>query len=180
VSDVKALFRSPTPFIFVNWKKLLSLRLVPLPISSLARQLSQGSGISNILRYPRLLQLYSFLFPGLGCTHDLLGASFWAGVTSPALLSVALWALVGSAPIVVALVSDHPLVLGFPIRMRGSSIANRLHQCPLLSFFSWCQVSTNLHDLFSPGSSIATEAATSPVAFPGLPQQWVPSLSSSP
>jgi hypothetical protein len=49
MSDVKALFRSPTPFIFVAWNTLLSLGLVPLPISSFPWQASHHFKVSNIL-----------------------------------------------------------------------------------------------------------------------------------
>lgn len=62
VSDVKALFRSPTPFIFVDCNTLLALGLVPFPVSSLPWQVSHSSGISNILGSPKQsrLHLYSF------------------------------------------------------------------------------------------------------------------------
>ena len=48
MSDVKKLFRSPTPFSFVDCSTLLSLGLVPLPVSSSPQQVSHDSGISNI------------------------------------------------------------------------------------------------------------------------------------
>jgi hypothetical protein len=40
--------------------------------------------------------------------------------------------------------------------------------CYIYIYVSWCQASTPLHDPFSPGPSIATEAAPSPMAFHGL------------
>ena len=62
MSDVKMFFRSPTPFSFVDCNTLLSLGLVPLPVSSSPWQVSHGSGISNILGSPRQsrLHLHSF------------------------------------------------------------------------------------------------------------------------
>lgn len=38
MSDVKTLFRSPTPFSFVNWNTLFFSWVVPLPISSSPQQ----------------------------------------------------------------------------------------------------------------------------------------------
>jgi hypothetical protein len=57
MSYVKGLFRSSTLFCLVVHNTLLSLGLVPLAISSSSHQVSHGSFISNILAYPRLLQL---------------------------------------------------------------------------------------------------------------------------
>jgi hypothetical protein len=51
MSDVKALFRSPTPFC-VDSNTLLSLGLVPLPVSSFSQQIFHDSGNSNILGPP--------------------------------------------------------------------------------------------------------------------------------
>ena len=47
--DVKALFRSPTPFSFVDCNTLLSLELFPFPVSGSPQQVSHESGIFNIL-----------------------------------------------------------------------------------------------------------------------------------
>lgn len=52
-----------------------ALGLVPLPVSCIPQQVSHGSDISNILGYPRQLQLYSFLFQSLGSTHNVLVSS---------------------------------------------------------------------------------------------------------
>ena len=54
MTDVKVLFRAPTPFSFVDCSTLLSLGLVPLPVSRHPPwQVSHVSGISNILDSPR-------------------------------------------------------------------------------------------------------------------------------
>ena len=47
--DVKALFRSLTPFTFVDCNLLLFPGLVPLSVSSFPQQLSHDSGISRVL-----------------------------------------------------------------------------------------------------------------------------------
>lgn len=52
-SGVKARFRSPTPFNFLDSNTLLSLGLVPSPVSSFPRQVFHDSGISSILESPR-------------------------------------------------------------------------------------------------------------------------------
>ena len=60
--DVRILFRSPTLFSVVNCNTLLSLGLVPRPVSSSPQQVSHGSCISNILGSLRQsrLHLHSF------------------------------------------------------------------------------------------------------------------------
>ena len=57
MSDINALFRSTTSFSFVVCNKLLSLGLLPLPVSSFSWQVSLGSGISNLLGSPRQARL---------------------------------------------------------------------------------------------------------------------------
>lgn len=79
MSDVKALqvstsFRSPPPVISVACNTILSLWLVPLPLSRFLWQKSHGSGISNILGYPIHCQLYSFFFECLD-SHMNFGVS---------------------------------------------------------------------------------------------------------
>lgn len=59
MSDVKTLFKSPTPFSFVDCDILLSLGLVLLPASSFPWQVSHNSSILESPRQPRLL-LHSF------------------------------------------------------------------------------------------------------------------------
>jgi len=49
---VKAFFRSPASFIVVDFVDSV---LIPLSISSFPQQVSHGSGIANILVYPRQL-----------------------------------------------------------------------------------------------------------------------------
>jgi hypothetical protein len=58
--DVKMVFRSPTPFSFVDCYTTLSLCVVPHPISSFPWQISHSSGISNVLASPRQPQNHSF------------------------------------------------------------------------------------------------------------------------
>ena len=62
MSDVKVLFRSPTPFSFVDCNTLLSLGLVPLPIISFPQLISHGSGISNTLESPRQSKVHFYSF----------------------------------------------------------------------------------------------------------------------
>jgi len=50
MTNVKALFRAPTPFSFVGYNTLLSLGLVLLPAISFLQQISHCSSISSILR----------------------------------------------------------------------------------------------------------------------------------
>jgi hypothetical protein len=57
MSDVKALFRSATPFWFVDCNSILSLWLVPLSVSRFPQQIAHCHSISNILGSPRQLQL---------------------------------------------------------------------------------------------------------------------------
>lgn len=47
MSNVKAFFRTPTAFSFVDYHRLLSLGLPLLPVSSSSWGLSQISGTSN-------------------------------------------------------------------------------------------------------------------------------------
>lgn len=51
-TDVKALFRSPTPFSFVDCSTLLSLGLLPHPVSRFLRLVYHDSGIANIMGFP--------------------------------------------------------------------------------------------------------------------------------
>jgi hypothetical protein len=57
--DIKALFRSSTPFIFVDYNELCFLGLLPVYVSSFSQQLSLVSGISNILESLRKIQHHS-------------------------------------------------------------------------------------------------------------------------
>ena len=82
MSNIKVLFRSPTPFILVDcsWHsaatKFVLLGWYQLPFKrSFPQQVSHGYDISNILGSPRQLQLYTFLFQCLGSTNDLLSSS---------------------------------------------------------------------------------------------------------
>ena len=97
-------------FIFVDCNKLLSLGLVPLPVSRFPQQIVHGSGISNILGSPRKIQCYSFLFQCLGSTHNLLG--FSKGLVS-LLQHCPRWhskfRVIHST--VAAVLGDHPMVL---------------------------------------------------------------------
>ena len=52
VSDVKALFRSPNLFCFVDCSIILFLCMLPIPVISFPRQVSHGSGIFIILGLP--------------------------------------------------------------------------------------------------------------------------------
>lgn len=54
------LFRSPTPFIFVEYNTLLSLVLVPFPISSSSWKIPHDSHVSNIPDSPRQSGLFTF------------------------------------------------------------------------------------------------------------------------
>ena len=115
MTDIKAVFRSPLLFIFVDCTKLLSPELVSLPVSSFPQQISHGSDISNILRSPRQLQLYTFLFQWLRSTHDLLGSSMGLGHFSiPAFCStlVSDWLQSTAA----AVISGHPMGQASPIQ----------------------------------------------------------------
>lgn len=55
-SDDKTLFRPPTPFSFVDCHTLLSLGLVPLPVSSSPQQVSHSSGIPQHLGVSKAIQ----------------------------------------------------------------------------------------------------------------------------
>lgn len=59
MSNVKALFRSAAPFRSVDWNTLLSIGLIPHPVSSFLWKISHSSGFCIILRSPRV-QLHSF------------------------------------------------------------------------------------------------------------------------
>lgn len=63
MSDIKALFRSPDPFRFVDYSTLFSLGLVLQSISSSPWQVSHDSEIFNILGSPTKsrLHLHSFI-----------------------------------------------------------------------------------------------------------------------
>jgi hypothetical protein len=62
MSDVKALFQSPTTFSFVDYYIFLSLGLVLLPDSIIPRQISHGYSISAILGSPRQSRLHFYNF----------------------------------------------------------------------------------------------------------------------
>lgn len=73
MSDDKMLFWSPTPFSFVNCSKLLSYGLIPFSTSNFPWQVSNNSGISNILGSSRQsrLQLHRFTqWPLWGSIQD--------------------------------------------------------------------------------------------------------------
>ena len=58
-SDVKAVFRSPTPFSsLLTATNLFLLGGVPVPFSSFSQQIAHGSGISNILGSPRQCEVW--------------------------------------------------------------------------------------------------------------------------
>jgi hypothetical protein len=56
MSNVKSLCISPTPFIFIDCNKHLSLGLVLLPVSSFPQQVSHSSGITRWARTTELKQ----------------------------------------------------------------------------------------------------------------------------
>jgi hypothetical protein len=56
MSDVKGLFR--TPFCFVDYNTLLSLRLFQFPVNSFHLQVSHNSDISNSLEFPLQSRLH--------------------------------------------------------------------------------------------------------------------------
>jgi hypothetical protein len=63
MSDVKVLFRTPTPSSFLDCNTILSLGLHLLPVSSFSQQVAHHFGISNTLGSPRQYRfhLYSFM-----------------------------------------------------------------------------------------------------------------------
>lgn len=66
MSDIKALFRSPIPFSFVECNTRLYLGMVAFPVSSFPQQVSHSSCVSNILGSPRQNRLHLNSF-----THGL-------------------------------------------------------------------------------------------------------------
>jgi hypothetical protein len=54
-----------------------SLGLIALSVSSFPQQVFHSYGISNILGYPRQLQIYWFMFRCLGYSYDFLGSAKW-------------------------------------------------------------------------------------------------------
>lgn len=93
MSDVKVLFRSPTPSSFVESCRGLSLRLVPLPVSSSPWQVSHESGILTILGSPvKSGSTPTALCNGLSgpLCRDSLGLCLY--LCQSVLLSVSSWA----------------------------------------------------------------------------------------
>lgn len=83
MSPVKALFRSPTPSCCVDYNILLTLVLVPLPVSNSPHQLSQSSGFSNILGCPRQGLSFTVSHNGLSVPphRDTLDTLMFSGLS---------------------------------------------------------------------------------------------------
>ena len=60
MSDIKGLFTSPTPFSLVDYNTLLSLGLVPHPVSSSLWQVCHDSGISTSWALPKVNLGFTF------------------------------------------------------------------------------------------------------------------------
>lgn len=59
MSDIQVFFRPFTPSGFVDCHRLVSLGLVPLPVSTFPWQVPHSSGISNIVGSPVKSRLHS-------------------------------------------------------------------------------------------------------------------------
>ena len=66
--DVRLFFRSPTPYSFVYFNTLFSLRLVPIPVGSFSHQASHDCGSSIILGQPRKAR-FTFTKSHNGCSE---------------------------------------------------------------------------------------------------------------
>ena len=159
MTDIKEVSRSTTLFfIFVECNRLLSAGLVLLPVSSYPQQISYGmaSQTSWILKGNfsvtdscfNIWDTHMIWAPPKGCHH--FSSSALSTTLSPS------W----STPLLLLFLMIIPQYLYLWLQLL---FTNRL--------FSWFQASTPLHDPFSPGLSIATEAGPSSMAFHGL-SQW--------
>ena len=93
---VRCIFRSPTPFSFVDCKTFLSLGLVSHPGNNFPQQVSNSSGISNLLWVSMTIQA-SPLHNGLSgppckdtpdtCLASVAFLSHWGRFHNPFLLS---------------------------------------------------------------------------------------------
>lgn len=83
MSPVKALFRSPTPLCCVDYNILLTLVLVPFPVSNSPHQVSQGSGFSSILGCPRQGLSFTVSHSGLSVPphRDTLDTLMFSGLS---------------------------------------------------------------------------------------------------
>ena len=70
-SNVKALFRSPAPFSFVDYNIFLSLRLVLLAVSNFPLEVYYDSGISKSLKSPRKSRVH---------LHSITQRLLWASM----------------------------------------------------------------------------------------------------
>ena len=73
MSDVRVLFRSPSPFSFVDCNTFLSPGLVPYSVSSSAWQISHDSDLSNTIKIQASLsQFHIMAFGGLNAMTPLI------------------------------------------------------------------------------------------------------------
>ena len=63
MSDGKLHIISWNSFIFIDYNKLLSLRVFPLPVCGFPRQMSHSYDISSILGYPKATSTLNSLVP---------------------------------------------------------------------------------------------------------------------
>jgi hypothetical protein len=140
----------------------------PLIVRSFPQQKSHASGILNILGTPRQLQYYSFLLQCLGSTYDHPNG---LGDISSSALCRTLLAHVDSIPLLLLF-----LVINlWYLHLQCTVVFCCNEVSPKVSHWlsSWCQTSTSLYKLFSPGPSTATEAVPSQT-FHGASLSYTP------